>query len=123
MMVQPTYAAPCVPPGHAVVVIAKGPPDAVTVTFVVAILEPAELAAVSVKVVVAVGLTLVEPLADVDVKAPGVIAMLVASVVAQLSVLLEPEVMLVGLAVKESTVGLLGGVTVTVTVDEVEPVV
>ena len=73
--------------------------------------------------VVAVGLTLVVPVADVDVKAPGVIAMLVASVVAQLSVLLEPEVMLVGLAVKESTVGLLGGVTVTVTVDVVEPVV
>jgi hypothetical protein len=32
---------------------------------------------------------------------PGVMARLVAPVVAQLSVLLEPEVMLVGLAVKE----------------------
>jgi hypothetical protein len=73
-------------------------------------------------VVVAVGLTLVEPLADVDVKVPGVMAMLVASVVAQPSVLLEPEVMLEGLAVKESMVGLLGGVTVTVTVEVIEPV-
>src|SRR5580704_1409988 len=121
MMVQPTYAAPCVPPGHAVVVIAKGPPDAVTVTFVVAIVEPAELAAVSVKVVVAVGLTLVEPLADVDVKVPGVMAMLVASVVAQPSVLVEPDVTLVGLAVKELMVGLLGLVTVTLSVAAVEP--
>jgi hypothetical protein len=48
-------------------------------------------------------------------------AMLVASVVVQLSVLLVPEMMLVGLAVKELMVGLLGLVTVTVTVDVVEP--
>jgi len=47
-MVQPVYAAPCVPPGHAVVVIAKGPPDAVTVTFAVALVEPAVLVAVNV---------------------------------------------------------------------------
>ena len=71
--------------------------------------------------VVAVGLTLVEPLADVDVNVPGVMAMLVAPVVAQLSVLLEPEVMLVGLAVKELIVGLLAVFTVTVSVDVVEP--
>jgi hypothetical protein len=56
-------------------------------------------------VVVAVGLTLVEPLADVDVKVPGVTAMLVAPAAAQLSVLLEPEFMLVGSAVKEAIVG------------------
>jgi hypothetical protein len=56
-------------------------------------------------VVVAVGLTLVEPLADVDVKVPGVMEMLVAPDVAQLSVLLVPELMLVGLAVKELIVG------------------
>lgn len=54
-------------------------------------------------------------------KVPGVIAMLVAPVVAQLSVLLEPALMLVGLAVKELTVGLLAVFTVTVTVDVVEP--
>jgi hypothetical protein len=74
-------------------------------------------------VVVAVGLTLVEPLADVDVNVPGVIAMLVASIVAQLNVLLEPDVTLVGLAVKELMVGVpdVFAVTVTVAVDVVEP--
>jgi ribose/xylose/arabinose/galactoside ABC-type transport system permease subunit len=60
-------------------------------------------------VVVAVGLTLVVPLADVDVNVPGVMAILVAPVVAQLSVPLEPEVILVGLAVKELMMGLLDG--------------
>ena len=48
-------------------------------------------------------------------------AMLVASLVAQLSELLEPEEMLVGLAVKELIVGLLALVTLTVTVDVAEP--
>jgi hypothetical protein len=73
-------------------------------------------------VVVAVGLTLVEPLAAVEVKVPGVMAMLVAPLVTQLRVLLEPDVMLVGLAVKELMVGLLGaGLTVTVAVDVTEP--
>ncbi|MGO9339773.1 MAG: hypothetical protein ACLPY1_19920 [Terracidiphilus sp.] len=71
--------------------------------------------------VVAVGLTLVEPLADVDVNDPGVMAMLVAPVVAQLSVLPEPEGILAGMAVNEPIVGLLGVVTVTVRVDVVEP--
>ena len=71
--------------------------------------------------VVAVGLTLVEPLTDADVNVPGVIARPVAPVVAQLSVLLEPEVMLVGLAVKELIVGLLTVFTVTVSVDVAEP--
>jgi len=72
-------------------------------------------------VVVAVGLTLVEPLADVDVNVPGVMAILVAPVVAQLSVLLEPEVMLVGSAVKELIVGLLAAFTVTFAVAVAEP--
>ena len=63
------------------------------------------------------GLTLVEPLAAVDVNVPGVIAMLVAPVVTQLSVLLDPEVMLVGLAVKEEITGKLpAALTVTVAV-------
>jgi hypothetical protein len=57
-------------------------------------------------VVVAVGLTVVDPFAEVEVKVPGVMEMLVAPVVAQLSVLLEPEAMLVGLAVKEAIFGL-----------------
>jgi hypothetical protein len=56
-------------------------------------------------VVVALGLTLVEPLADVDVKVPGVMAMPVAPVTIQLRVLVLPEVMLVGSAVKEAMVG------------------
>ncbi|MGA8493322.1 MAG: hypothetical protein WB711_23070 [Terriglobales bacterium] len=55
--------------------------------------------------VVAVGLTLVEPLADVEVKVPGVIATLVAPVAAQLNVLLAPEFMPVGFAAKELIVG------------------
>jgi len=72
-------------------------------------------------VVVAVGLTLVEPLADVEVNVPGVMARLPAPVVTQLSVLLEPELTPVGLAVKELITGLLAEFTVTVSVDEVEP--
>jgi hypothetical protein len=72
-------------------------------------------------VVVAVGLTVVEPLAEVDVNVPGVMAMPVAPLVAQLNVLLEPELMLAGFAVKELMVGLLGVLTVTVTVDVTEP--
>ena len=71
--------------------------------------------------VVAVGLMFVEPLADVDVNVPGVMARLVAPVVAQLNVLLEPEVILVGLAVKELITGLLTAFTVTVSIDVVEP--
>jgi hypothetical protein len=47
-MVQPAYSAPCVPPGQEVVVMASGPPDAVTVTFAVAVVEPAVLVAFSV---------------------------------------------------------------------------
>jgi hypothetical protein len=94
------------------------------VTFAVAVVEPVALVAVSVYVVVAAGLTLVEPLADVEVNVPGVMAIVAAPVVAQFSVLLAPELMLVGLAVKELMVGLLGvlTVTVTVTVEVVEPV-
>ncbi|MGA7930840.1 MAG: hypothetical protein WCA20_33215 [Candidatus Sulfotelmatobacter sp.] len=45
---QPAYAAPCVPPGHEVVAIANGPPDAVTVTFAADVVEPDPLVAVSV---------------------------------------------------------------------------
>ena len=71
--------------------------------------------------IVAVGLTLVEPLANADVNVPGVMAILVAPVVAKLSVLLAPELMLVGLAVNELMVGLAAAVTVTVSLDVVEP--
>lgn len=51
-----------------------------------------------------------------EVNVPGVMARLVAPLVVQLSVLLEPELMVVGLAVNELMVGLLGGVAVTVTI-------
>ncbi|HSZ03377.1 MAG TPA: hypothetical protein VK788_28035 [Terriglobales bacterium] len=71
--------------------------------------------------VVAVGLTLVDPLADVDVNVPGVIPILVAPVVTQLNLLLAPEVILEGLAVKELIVGLPVVFTVTVSVDVAEP--
>jgi hypothetical protein len=57
----------------------------------------------------------------VDVNVPGVIAMLVAPDVTQLNPLLEPELMLVGLAVNELMVGFDGVVTVTVAVAVVEP--
>ena len=70
---------------------------------------------------VAVGFMLVEPLAEVEVNVPGVIAMLAAPVVTQLRVLLEPEAMLVGLAVKEVIVGAPAAFTVTVAVDVAEP--
>jgi hypothetical protein len=56
-------------------------------------------------VVVAVGLTLVEPLGSVEVNVPGVIARLVAPAPVQLNVLLAPLFMLVGFAVKEVIVG------------------
>jgi hypothetical protein len=56
-------------------------------------------------VVVAVGLTLIDPLADVDVNVPGVMAIVVAPLVAQLRVLLVPELMLAGFAVKDMIVG------------------
>jgi hypothetical protein len=72
-------------------------------------------------VVVAVGLTLVEPLANVDVNVPGVMAIVVAPVADQLSVLLEFEPIFVGFAVNELMVGLLVAVTVTVSIDVVEP--
>jgi hypothetical protein len=51
--------------------------------------------------VVAVGVTLVEPLAAVEVKDPGEIYIFVAPVVAQLSVLLAPGLMLAGFAAND----------------------
>jgi len=42
---------------------------------------------------------------DAEASVPGVTAILVAPVVTQLSVLLEPDEMLAGLAVKDVTVG------------------
>jgi hypothetical protein len=55
------------------------------------------------------------------VNVPGVIPILVAPVVTQLNLLLAPEVILEGLAVKELIVGLPVVFTVTVSVDVAEP--
>jgi len=52
-----------------------------------------------------VGLTLVDPLACEEVKLPGMMLMLVAPVVDQLSVLLAPELMLAGLAANAEITG------------------
>ena len=54
---------------------------------------------------VAVGLTLVEPVRDVEVKVPGAMAIIAAPLTDQLRVLLAPEVRLLGLAAKEVIVG------------------
>ena len=70
---------------------------------------------------VAIGLTVLDPLADVDVNVPGVMAILVAPVVAQISVLLDPDAMVASLALKELMTGLLAVLTVTVAVATVEP--
>jgi hypothetical protein len=58
----------------------------------------------------------VEPVAAVDVNVPGVMAIVVAPVDVQLRVLLAPEFMLVGFAVKELMAG-----TESFPVGEVEP--
>ncbi len=58
---------------------------------------------------VAVGVTAVEPLADVDVNPPGLMAIVVPPLALQLSVLLVPELMLDGLAEKELIVGIAVG--------------
>jgi hypothetical protein len=49
-IVQPAYAAPCVPPGHEVVIIVNGPPvlTGLTLTLAVDVVEPEALIAVSV---------------------------------------------------------------------------
>ena len=67
------------------------------------------------------GLTLLEPLAEADVKVPGVIATAVAPVVAQLNVLLPPARMLAELEVKELIRGKSAASTATVTVAFTEP--
>jgi hypothetical protein len=75
------------------------------VTVAEDVVVPDVLLTASVYVVVDVGLTLVEPVADADVSVPGVIAMLVAPVVTQLSVLAEPELIPAGFAVNDLIAG------------------
>ncbi len=52
---------------------------------------------------------------------PGAMAILVAPIVVQLSVLLDPETIPVGLAVKELIVGLVDGLTVRLSFDVLDP--
>jgi hypothetical protein len=122
-IVQPAYAVFCVPPGQLVVVMESGPPVEVRVTLAEAVTDPAALVAVKTYVVVVSGLTFTVPVAEVDARFPGAILSVVAPDVVQLSVLMPPSVMLVGIAVNELIVGRLGWVTVTtavaVTVPEV----
>jgi hypothetical protein len=91
--------------GLAVNVLIDGTLVPVTVTAAVAVAEPATFLAVSVYVVVVDGLKDVEPVAEVDAKFPGVMVTLVAPEVAQLSVVLVPEMMFVGLAEKDAMLG------------------
>jgi hypothetical protein len=70
-------------------------------------------------VVVVVGFTVNEPLAERDSNVPGVMAILVAPAVFQVSMLLAPATMLAGFAVKEVIVG--SRVTATVAVAWAEP--
>jgi hypothetical protein len=74
-------------------------------------------------VVVVSGLTFTEPLAEVDARFPGAIFSVVAPEVVQLSVLIPPNEMLVGFAVKELIAGNVGSVTVTTCVAVAAPVV
>jgi len=82
-----------------------GLPARVTVTVAVDVVEPAAFVAVSVYVVVATGLTLVDPLGAEDVNVPGVMAIEVAPFTDQFNVLLVPEFTLVGFAVNDAIVG------------------
>jgi hypothetical protein len=106
-IVQPAYADPWVPSGHEVVVMISGPPalTAATVTVALEVVEPEELAADSVYVVVDAGLSDTEPLALVDVNVPGVMEIVAAPLLTQLSVVLEPGLMLVGLALNDVMFG------------------
>jgi hypothetical protein len=91
------------------VIVGFVPFDAVTVTVAALVTEPVLFVAVSVYAVVADGDTEVEPLAAVDVKPPGLIAILDAPLVTQLRVLLAPALMLEGLAENSLIVGTVPG--------------
>ena len=109
------------PLGQLVVVIFNAPPAACKVTVAEAVTDPAALVAVRTYVVVASGLTFVEPLAEVEANAPGAIAIVVAPVVVQFSALMPPRLMVVGFAVNELIDGRLGWLTVTVAAAVVVP--
>jgi hypothetical protein len=91
--------------GLAVNELIVGRLGSVTVNVSVAVAEPVVFVAVSVYVVVAVGLRTTDPLAEVDANVPGVMATLVAPDVAQLRVVVEPFKIDAGLAENELIVG------------------
>ena len=97
------------------------PPAAATTTFAVAVVFPVVLVAVNLYVVVADGLTDVDPLAKVEVNVPGVMAMPAAPEVDQVSVLLDRGLMLVGLAVNELITGSADAETTTCAEAVTEP--
>ena len=82
-----------------------GRPAAVTVIVVVLVAEPAEFVAVSVYVVVEAGVTVVDPFTEADVNPPGLMLILVALLVLQLSRLSAPAPMLSGFPPKVPIVG------------------
>jgi hypothetical protein len=65
-----------------------------------------------------VGFTVIDPVADVEVKVPGVMAIDAAPVTFQLSELLEPSEMVAGLALNDV---ISGAFTVTMILDVTEP--
>ena len=91
--------------GLAVNELMVGSVGCVTVTISVVVTEPVVFVAVSVYVVVAVGLRTTDPFAEVDANVPGVMATLVAPAVAQLTVVVEPLMIDAGLTEKELMVG------------------
>jgi hypothetical protein len=91
------------------VIVGFAAPEDVTVTVSTLVTEPEPFVAVSVYAVVTDGDTPVVPLAAVDVNPPGLIAILVAPLVLQLSEVLVPAVMLEGLAENPLIVGTMSG--------------
>lgn len=91
--------------GLAVNAVMVGRFGGTTVTVAIAVADPVLFVAVSVYVVVAVGLRLTEPVAELDAKLPGVMVTLVAPCAVQLSVVLAPAVMAAGLAANEAMAG------------------
>ena len=89
------------------VVTTSGPPalTVATETVVLEVVEPEELVADSVYVVVDAGLTDTEPLALALVSAPGLMETVVAPLLTQLSVVLEPGLMLAGMALNDEIIG------------------
>jgi hypothetical protein len=114
-------APKAMPVGLAVKEMIVGRFGAVTVTLTNAITDPVLFVAVSVYVVVAVGLSATEPVPEVEAKFPGAMVTLVAPCVFQLSVVLAPAVINAGLAVNEEIVG--AGSCFVIGIGEVQPAI